>query len=72
MANKDKVTVNGEVVEALPNALFRVKIPNGKIITAHLAGKLRQNFIKVLIGDMVKVEISSYDLDKGRIIFREL
>lgn len=66
-----KITVTGKVVKAMPNVLFQVELENGKIIVAHLAGKLRQNFIKILEGDTVKVEISPYDLDKGRITYRE-
>ncbi|MFY7992783.1 MAG: translation initiation factor IF-1 [Bacteriovoracaceae bacterium] len=66
----DTIEVEGEVVELLPNTRFRVKIPNGHIVLAHISGKMRMNFIKILPGDKVVVEISKYDLDKGRIIFR--
>ena len=60
----------GTVLEALPNAAFKVKLPNGHIVTAHISGKLRQNFIRILPGDHVTVEVSVYDLNKGRITWR--
>jgi translation initiation factor IF-1 len=66
----DTIEVEGEVLELLPNTRFRVKLPNGHIVLAHVSGKMRMNFIKILPGDKVVVEISKYDLDKGRIIFR--
>ena len=62
---------NGVVLEALPNATFKVKLPNGHVITAHISGKLRMNYIKILPGDTVTVEVSVYDLTKGRIVFRK-
>ncbi|MCL2313180.1 MAG: translation initiation factor IF-1 [Firmicutes bacterium] len=68
--SKDHITVDGEVVEVLPNSLFRVKIQNDHIITVYLSGRMRINSIKVLQGDKVKLEVSPYDLTKGRIIFR--
>ena len=58
------------VVEALPNTVFKVKLPNGHIVTAHISGKLRMNYIRILPGDKVTVEVSVYDLDKGRITWR--
>ena len=61
---------NGVVLEALPNATFKVKLPNGHVITAHISGKLRMNYIKILPGDTVPVEVSVYDLTKGRITWR--
>ncbi len=67
---KDTIEVEGEVLELLPNTRFRVKLPNGHIVLAHISGKMRMNFIKILPGDKVVVEISRYDLDKGRITFR--
>jgi translation initiation factor IF-1 len=70
MASADIIEVEGEVVELLPNTKFRVKLPNGHVILAHISGKMRMNFIKILPGDKVVVEISRYDLDKGRITFR--
>jgi translation initiation factor IF-1 len=66
----DTIQVEGEVLELLPNTKFRVKLPNGHIVLAHISGKMRMNFIKILPGDKVLVEISKYDLDKGRIVYR--
>lgn len=66
----DILEVEGEVLELLPNTKFRVKLPNGHKILAHISGKMRMNFIKILPGDKVLVEISKYDLSKGRIIYR--
>ncbi len=66
----DILEVDGEVLELLPNTKFRVKLPNGHVILAHISGKMRMNFIKILPGDKVLVEISKYDLSKGRIIYR--
>lgn len=66
----DTIEVEGEVLELLPNTRFRVKLPNGHVVFAHISGKMRMNFIKILPGDKVVVEVSKYDLDKGRIIFR--
>ena len=71
MAEKEQVVKkNGQVIEALPSATFRVKLEDGIEILAHLAGKMRMNFIRVLVGDKVIVEMSPYDQTKGRIIFR--
>lgn len=67
---KDVLTLNGEVIEALPNALFKVQLESGLIILAHLAGKMRIHYIKVLQGDWVTVELTPYDLSKGRIVTR--
>jgi translation initiation factor IF-1 len=67
MSKQDVITVDGEVIEALGNALFRVQLDNGLIITAHVSGKIRMNYIRILPGDKVKVEMSPYDLTKGRI-----
>ena len=66
----DTIEVEGEVLELLPNTRFRVKLPNGHVVLAHISGKMRMNFIKILPGDKVVIEISRYDLDNGRIIFR--
>jgi translation initiation factor IF-1 len=66
----DTIEVEGGVLELLPNTRFRVKLPNGHVVLAHISGKMRMNFIKILPGDKVVIEISKYDLDKGRIIFR--
>ena len=62
--------MEGEIIETLPNATFRVKLENGFIILGHVSGKMRQNFIRILTGDKVTVEVSPYDLTKGRIVFR--
>lgn len=70
MPDKNTIEVEGEVTELLPNTKFRVKLPNGHSVLAHISGKMRMHFIKILPGDKVLVEISRYDLDKGRIIYR--
>jgi len=70
MAKDDVIEIDGKVVEALPNATFRVELDNGHIILCHIAGKMRMNYIKILPGDKVKVELTPYSLDKGRITFR--
>ena len=71
MAKKDVIELEGTVVEALPNAMFKVKLENGHEILCHISGKLRMNFIRILEGDKVNVELSPYDLSKGRIIWRD-
>ena len=70
MAKEGVIEVEGVVSEALPNTLFRVKLENGHEVLAHISGKLRMNYIKLIAGDKVKVEMSPYDLTKGRITFR--
>ena len=70
MAKQDSIEVDGTVVEALSNAMFRVQLENGPLIIAHISGKMRRHYIKTLAGDRVKVEMSPYDLTKGRISFR--
>jgi len=70
MPRKDAIEVEGTVVEALPNAMFRVELANGHKVLAHISGKIRLNFIKVLPGDRVLVELSPYDLARGRITYR--
>ena len=70
MSKQDLLEFKGKVTDLLPNAMFRVKLENGHIVTAHTAGKLRKNRIRVLQGDNVTVEMTPYDLTKGRIIFR--
>jgi translation initiation factor IF-1 len=70
MAKEDLIEVEGVVKEALPNAKFKVELENGHIIEAHISGKIRMHFIRILPGDKVKVELSPYDLTKGRITFR--
>lgn len=71
MSREDLIEVEGKVIEALPNAMFRVELENGHQILAHLSGKLRTNFIRILPGDRVKLELSPYDLTRGRITWRE-
>jgi translation initiation factor IF-1 len=71
MAKKDVIEVFGTVVEAQPNAMFIVKLENGHQILAHISGKIRMNFIRILPGDRVKVELSPYDLTRGRITWRD-
>jgi len=71
MAKQDLIEMEGVVVETLPNTTFRVKFENEHIITAHISGRMRKNYIRILTGDKVKVEMTPYDLSKGRIIFRE-
>lgn len=70
MAKEEGITVEATVREALPNAQFRVELENGHIVLAHISGKMRQHFIKILPGDTVTVEISPYDLTRGRITYR--
>lgn len=70
MAKDDVIEIEGRVIEALPNATFKVELENGHIINAHISGKLRMNFIRILVGDLVTVEVSPYDLSKGRITWR--
>ena len=70
MSKDDVIEFEGVVVEALPNATFKVKLPNEHIITAHISGKLRMNYIKILPGDKVTIEVSIYDPTKGRITWR--
>jgi len=71
MNKEEKIIVDGKVIETLPNTMFHVETETGHIVLAHLCGKMRKNFIKILPGDKVKVEISPYDLSRGRIIYRE-
>ena len=71
MAKEEAIEVEGIVKEALPNTTFRVELQGGHIIMAHLSGKMRKHYIRIVPGDSVKVELSPYDLNKGRIIFRE-
>ena len=70
MSKQDNIEIEGTVVEALPNAAFKVELANGKVILAHISGKLRMNYIRILHGDKVTVELSPYDLTKGRITWR--
>ena len=70
MSKEDVIELQGEVLEALPNAMFRVELENGHKILAHISGKLRMHYIKILPGDKVTVELSVYDLNRGRITYR--
>jgi len=70
MAKEDQIEIEGEVIDTLPNTLFRVKLKNGHILTVHISGKLRNNYIRILSGDQVTVVSTSYDLPKGRITYR--
>jgi len=71
MVKKDAIRVDATVVEALPNAVFRVKLENDHVVLAHVSGKMRMNFIRILPGDTVTVELSPYDLTRGRIVLRK-
>lgn len=70
MAKEEQIELEGTVIETLPNTMFRVKLDNGHVLTAHISGKMRKYYIRILTGDRVKVEMSPYDLSKGRITFR--
>jgi translation initiation factor IF-1 len=70
MAKEEPIKVDGKVLETLPNAMFRVELENGHVLLAHISGKMRMHFIKILPGDKVTVEISPYDLSRGRITYR--
>ena len=70
MAKEELIQLEGTVVEPLPNAMFRVEIPNGKVILAHISGQMRMNYIRILPGDKETVEVSPYDLTRGRITYR--
>ena len=71
MSKADVIEIEGVVVEKLPNAMFKVELENGHIVLAHISGKLRMNFIKILPGDKVTLEMTPYDLSKGRIVWRD-
>ncbi len=68
--SKDVIEIEGTIIESMPNAMFRVELENGHEILAHISGKIRKNFIRILPGDKVKVEMTPYDLTRGRITFR--
>ncbi|MEA5445491.1 translation initiation factor IF-1 [Gammaproteobacteria bacterium AB-CW1] len=70
MAKEDHITMEGRVVETLPNTTFRVELENGHVVTAHISGRMRKNYIRILTGDKVTVELTPYDLNKGRIVYR--
>ncbi|MDH5736673.1 MAG: translation initiation factor IF-1 [Gammaproteobacteria bacterium] len=71
MPKEDHIQMSGTVMDTLPNTMFRVELENGHMIVAHISGKMRKNYIKILTGDKVTVELTPYDLSKGRIVFRE-
>ncbi|MDD5108926.1 MAG: translation initiation factor IF-1 [Candidatus Omnitrophota bacterium] len=70
MAKEELIETEGKIIEALPNAMFKVELENGHVVLAHVSGKMRMNFIRILPGDKVKLELSPYDLARGRITFR--
>jgi translation initiation factor IF-1 len=70
MAKEDNIEMEGKVVETLPNTMFRVELDNGHVVTAHISGKMRKHYIRILTGDRVTVQLTPYDLTKGRITFR--
>ena len=70
MAKEDQIEMEGEVIDTLPNTTFRVRLENRHVVTAHISGKMRKHYIRILTGDKVKVELTPYDLSKGRITFR--
>jgi len=70
MVKEEKIEVEGKVLESLPNAMFRVEIEGGHVVLAHISGKMRMHYIRILTGDTVRVELSPYDLTRGRIIYR--
>jgi translation initiation factor IF-1 len=71
MAKEDHIEMEGTVVETLPNTMFRVELENGHVVTAHISGRMRKNYIRILTGDKVTVELTPYDLSKGRITYRD-
>jgi len=70
MSKEDSIEMEGTITETLPNTMFRGELDNGHIVTAHISGKMRKNYIRILTGDRVKVELTPYDLSKGRITYR--
>jgi translation initiation factor IF-1 len=70
MSKEEAIQMEGRVVETLPNTTFRVQLQNGHLVTAHISGKMRKNYIRILTGDTVTVEVTPYDLTKGRIVYR--
>lgn len=71
MSNKDTIEIDGKVIEVLPGGQYKVELENGHTVVAHVSGKIRLNYIRILVGDTVTVELSPYDLKRGRIIFRK-
>lgn len=72
MAKEDHIEMSGVVIETLPNTTFKVKLENGHIVNAHISGRMRKNYIRILTGDAVVVELTPYDLSRGRIIYRDV
>jgi translation initiation factor IF-1 len=72
MAKEEHIEMRGVVIEALPNTMFRIKLENGHLLTAHISGRMRKHYIRILTGDKVVVEITPYDLTRGRIIYRDV
>ena len=70
MAKEEQIQLSGTVIDTLPNTMFRVELENGHVVMAHISGKMRKNYIRILTGDKVRVEVTPYDLTKGRISFR--
>jgi len=70
MAKEEHIEMEGTVIETLPNTMFRVELENGHVVTAHISGKMRKHYIRILTGDKVTVELTPYDLSKGRIVYR--
>jgi len=70
MAKEEAIQMEGTVVETLPNTMFRVELENGHIVTAHISGRMRKHYIRIMTGDKVTVELTPYDLEKGRIVYR--
>ncbi|MEE8378782.1 MAG: translation initiation factor IF-1 [Gammaproteobacteria bacterium] len=70
MAKEESIEMEGKVTETLPNTMFRVELENGHVVTAHISGKMRKHYIRILTGDSVTVQLTPYDLTKGRIVFR--
>lgn len=70
MAKEENIEMQGTVIDTLPNTTFRVELENGHVVTAHISGKMRKNYIRILTGDVVTVQLTPYDLSKGRIVYR--
>lgn len=70
MAKEDHIEMEGRVIDTLPNTMFRVELENGHVVTAHISGKMRKHYIRILTGDNVTVQLTPYDLSKGRIVYR--
>mgnify|MGYP005652370087 CR=1 FL=1 len=71
MAKEESIEMNGVVIDSLPNTVFKVKLENGHVVQAHISGRMRKHYIRILTGDTVKVELTPYDLSKGRIVYRD-